>query len=124
MPANNSVPKVVIIVNNSVRTHTHTHTHRLYTNDKRLNSEARDHLSVGKKGGVNLFPYEDAHTHLSQLVQGVEGRVWMSGRASYALCSLVPKAKRKDALSPLQLLKAVKNDTEIEGMKNAHVRAS
>ena len=33
----------------------------------------------------------------------------------------MPKARRVSALSPLQLLKAVKNDTEAQGMRNSHV---
>ena len=45
----------------------------------------------------------------------------INSKSSYALCHLVPKARRVSALSPLQLLKAVKNDTEAQGMRNSHV---
>ena len=45
----------------------------------------------------------------------------INSKSSYALCHLVPKACRVSALSPLQLLKAVKNDTEAQGMRNSHV---
>ena len=45
----------------------------------------------------------------------------INSKSSYALCCLVPKARRVSALSPLQLLKAVKNDTEAQGMRNSHV---
>lgn len=95
---------------------------RLYIDDNHLSSEVRDHLSVGKEGEVKLFPYEAAPSHLSQLVSSVEEKVWLSAKASHSLCSLIPQTKRKNLLSPLQLLKAVKNDTEIQGMKNAHIR--
>ena len=92
---------------------------RLYIDSTQLTTDVRQHLSVSNEGGVCVFPYESVSTHLSQLAR--EGRVWVSGQASHALCSLVPMPNRKDALSPLQLLKAVKNETEIKGMKNAHV---
>ena len=36
--------------------------------------------------------------------------------------SLVPKGRRVGKLSPIQLLKAVKNETESRGMRAAHVR--
>ena len=45
----------------------------------------------------------------------------INSKSSYALCHLVPKARRVSTLSPLQLLKAVKNNTEAQGMRNSHV---
>ena len=45
----------------------------------------------------------------------------INSKSSYALYSMVPKKRRVSILSPLQLLKAVKNETETQGMKNAHV---
>ena len=95
---------------------------RLYIDKTQLTTDLCQHLCVDDENGVCTFPYESLSTHLSQLVgSGEEGKVWVSGQASHALCSLVPTSRRKDALSPLQLLKAIKNKTEIKGMKNAHV---
>lgn len=45
----------------------------------------------------------------------------ISSASSQGLCSLVPKTRRVKKLNPIQLLKAIKNQTEIEGMRQAHV---
>ena len=37
------------------------------------------------------------------------------------MCSQVTKNRRVSKLSPIPLMKAIKNETEIEGMKQAHV---
>ncbi len=95
--------------------------YRLFIREEQLSPNVLEHLCVGKKGGVKTFPYEAVSSHLSQLVGSVEGKVWLSGMASHALYSIVPSAKKRDILSPIQLLKAVKNETEIQGMKYSHV---
>ncbi|KAF2352830.1 Creatinase N-terminal [Trinorchestia longiramus] len=45
-----------------------------------------------------------------------------SGGASYAIYSAVPAEKRHEAVSPVLLLKARKNEVEFANMKNAHLR--
>lgn len=35
---------------------------------------------------------------------------------------MVPDGRRVSELSPIQIMKAVKNEVEIEGMKRAHVK--
>ena len=47
----------------------------------------------------------------------------ISDRASsQALVSLVPENQLLSDASPIALMKAVKNDTELAGMRNAHVK--
>lgn len=46
----------------------------------------------------------------------------MSDSSSYALVNLVPDGRRVSEISPIQLMKAVKNNVEIEGMKRAHIK--
>ena len=96
---------------------------RLYVDESQLSSEVAEHLNSGSKGGVHTFPYSSISSHLCELIEVEEGKIWVDSHSSQALCSLVPKARRVKALSPIQLLKGIKNQTEIEGMKNAHVRA-
>lgn len=50
------------------------------------------------------------------------GKAWVSDRSSQALASLFKDHQRLTALTPIAALKAVKNPTEIQGMKEAHVR--
>ena len=96
---------------------------RLYVDESQLSSEVADHLCSQSEDGVRTFPYSAISTHLCELIQSEEGKIWVDSHSSQALCALVAKAKRVRALSPIQLLKGIKNHTEIEGMKNAHVRS-
>ena len=94
---------------------------RLYVDESQLSSEVAEHLCCGYDDGVRTFPYSSISSHLCELIEGEDGKIWVGTHSSQALCALVPKARRVKALSPIQLLKGVKNQTEIEGMKNAHV---
>lgn len=46
------------------------------------------------------------------------GKVWVSNHSSQAIMQLVPKDKRLSKLSPIAIMKAIKNNTEIQGMNN------
>ena len=48
--------------------------------------------------------------------------VQVNSNSSHGMVSLVPRGRWVGQLSPLQLLKAVKNETEAKGMREAHVR--
>lgn len=65
-------------------------------------------------------PYENINDTLAQL--NVEGYIWMPENANYALVSLVPQKSLLLELTPIALMKAVKNPTERKGMRNAHIR--
>ena len=45
----------------------------------------------------------------------------ISDKSSYGLASAIPKLRRLSQASPIALMKAVKNDAEIDGMRRAHV---
>ena len=94
---------------------------RLYIDEAQLSSEVTQHLSSEDGDAIQTFPYSAVSTHVSKLLESQDGKVWVGSESSQALCSLVPKARRVKALSPIQLLKGIKNATEIEGMRNSHV---
>lgn len=97
---------------------------RLYIDEAQLSTEVKQHLSSKDGETVDTYRYDQVSSHVSKLLESCEGKVWVGSESSQALCSLVPKARRVKSLSPIQLLKGIKNDTEIEGMKNAHVSES
>ena len=101
-----------------------TFIHRLYIDESQVSSEVKQHLGTDTDGGVLIFPYSMVSRHISQLLEKYDGKVWSPSQSSYALCSLVLKVRRVKNLSPLQLLKGIKNDTEISGMRNCHVSES
>ncbi|KAF4518461.1 hypothetical protein B566_EDAN002116 [Ephemera danica] len=49
-------------------------------------------------------------------------KIWISEGSSFALCSLVPEFSLITEITPVALMKTIKNQVEIQGMINCHVR--
>ncbi|GAA6098049.1 xaa-Pro aminopeptidase 1 isoform X1 [Tachysurus ichikawai] len=84
-----------------------------------LDSAAKPELSV------QCLPYESVFSELKAVCStlGPKDKMWISDKASCALTQAIPKIHRSPIpYTPLCLAKAVKNSTEIQGMKNAHIR--
>ncbi|XP_055619486.1 xaa-Pro aminopeptidase ApepP isoform X2 [Toxorhynchites rutilus septentrionalis] len=67
-------------------------------------------------------PYDEVHGMLKSLAESSSSRVWISLGSSYALTTLIPEEKRMHAITPINLMKAVKNDVEASGMRACHIR--
>lgn len=50
------------------------------------------------------------------------GKIWFSTNCNYALVSRVPENRQIVKLTPIALLKAVKNDVEADGMRIALIK--
>uniref|UniRef100_A0A4W6DF69 Xaa-Pro aminopeptidase 1 n=1 Tax=Lates calcarifer TaxID=8187 RepID=A0A4W6DF69_LATCA len=102
----------------------------LFVDLKRLADPAlRDHLQLGSPSkpelSIQTFPYESVYTELQAICAalGPKDKVWICDKASCALTQVIPKAHRTPIpYTPLCLSKAVKNATEIQGMKMAHIK--
>ncbi|XP_028403265.1 xaa-Pro aminopeptidase 1-like isoform X1 [Dendronephthya gigantea] len=102
----------------------------LFIDELKLSKNIYEHLSVAdevdechsNENKVTLRPYEDISNAVDELVSSCPGKIWISGSSSAALNTLIPKTRRLSEMSPVTKLKAVKNDVEIEGMRNAHIR--
>ncbi|KAJ8613881.1 hypothetical protein CTAYLR_008685 [Chrysophaeum taylorii] len=69
--------------------------------------------------GVKIAPYDEAIPY----VRNTEGTVMMDPtRVTEGLVACVPESRRVLAESPIALMKATKNEAEIEGMRQAHLR--
>uniref|UniRef100_A0A8C8MDP0 Xaa-Pro aminopeptidase 1 n=1 Tax=Oncorhynchus tshawytscha TaxID=74940 RepID=A0A8C8MDP0_ONCTS len=103
---------------------------RLFMDIKRLAvPTVREHLQLDTPSKVELSiqtaPYESVFTELQAVCAslGPKEKVWISDKASCALTQVIPKAHRSPIpYTPLCLAKAVKNATEIQGMKMAHIK--
>ncbi|XP_031419450.1 xaa-Pro aminopeptidase 1 isoform X1 [Clupea harengus] len=103
---------------------------RLFVDQKRLADPViREHLQLDSPGrpelSVQTAPYELVHTELlaTCAALGPKEKVWICDKASCALTQTIPKIHRSPIpYTPLCLSKAVKNATEIQGMKNAHIK--
>lgn len=71
---------------------------------------------------VTVEPYNQITNVLKELINGSTSKVWINWQSSYALTSLVPEKRRLQEMSPISLMKAIKNGTEANGMRNCHIR--
>ncbi|KAF5269135.1 hypothetical protein FQR65_LT02435 [Abscondita terminalis] len=87
-------------------------------------SEVKDHLDK-EAGDLNLklASYDAICDVIAESLEKVtDGFVWVSNNVNYLLASLVPQNRLKTAVTPPALMKLIKNEVEIQGMKNAHIR--
>ncbi|XP_078711726.1 xaa-Pro aminopeptidase 1 isoform X2 [Lampetra fluviatilis] len=105
---------------------------RLFVDECRLqDGTVRAHLeldlAVPSHAGmrVEVLPYADVLASLQEAsTQLAAGQcVWISDKSSFALNAIIPKSQRMQMpYTPICLAKAVKNKTEVEGMRRAHVK--
>ncbi|KFD70101.1 hypothetical protein M514_02259 [Trichuris suis] len=74
---------------------------------------------------VTLEPYDSVHKYLTLLASRKDvQRIWIPPETNYALYSAVPQQIRFVDQSPVLNMKAIKNETEINSMREAHVKDS
>lgn len=101
----------------------------LYIDDSKLSKEVKRHL----EGTVEIRPYDavfDDAKALSESSKATDGdaaaaktKFLLSNKASWALHqALGGEDKVEEARSPIADAKAVKNETELKGMRDCHIR--
>ena len=94
----------------------------LYCDDEKVTpADVAMHLL---SSNVVVRPYEDVvedvRAHLRS--DPTKSKVWLDGsRSNYALGRVIPIPNRIDAQNPIAVMKSVKNDAEMEGMRRAHI---
>jgi Xaa-Pro aminopeptidase len=93
----------------------------LFVNVTKITSVILQHF---EDNSVNVIiqNYDDILETFEKTVNETLGKIWISKDSSYSLTSKVPRLKRIQDTSPVQLMKAVKNKIEAEGFINSHVR--
>ncbi|XP_062520265.1 xaa-Pro aminopeptidase 1-like [Corticium candelabrum] len=95
----------------------------LFIDPKQVSADVQSHLGLnGPSGQVKVFPYDPSVVQEQIAALKGKGKVWLSEKASFGLHSLLDPDHTFTDDSPIQLAKAVKNATEIQGMRNAHIR--
>jgi Xaa-Pro aminopeptidase len=95
----------------------------LYIDDSKLPEDAKSHLS-----GVTIRPYESIFSDIvalssSAATESKPKKYLISTKASWALSSSLGGEEKVDEVrSPIGDAKAVKNATELEGMRQCHIR--
>lgn len=103
---------------------------RFFIDLKRLNDPAlRSHLQLDSplkpELSIQTFPYESVNSELQAICAalGPKDKVWICDKASCAMTQVIPKNHRTPIpYTPLCLAKAVKNPTEVQGMRMAHIK--
>jgi len=93
----------------------------LYLQDKAVSEAVRDHL--GKD--VLIKPYERLYDDLrdmSKELKKTNHKILLGTRTNLALANALEKENVVEARSPVIDAKAVKNRTELEGIRNCHLR--
>jgi Xaa-Pro aminopeptidase len=91
----------------------------LYCDPRKVESpKIQEHLK-----GVTLKPYDDIVTDVeTHCAASSTNKVWMdASRANYALKSVIPEKALVDNQNAVTPMKAVKNQQELEGMRQAHL---
>nr|CAA10526.2 aminopeptidase P [Drosophila melanogaster] len=71
---------------------------------------------------ISVLPYASIGIEISKIVSTRESKIWIAPTSSYYLTALIPKSRRIQEVTPICVLKAIKNDVEIAGFINSHIR--
>lgn len=98
-----------------------THEEVIFCVDQSKLVNIEEHFKVN---GISVVfkKYEEVRMVLSELVAKYNNNVWIAPGSSYALTVLIPENKRLQQITPVCLMKAIKNDVEAKGMINCHIR--
>ncbi|XP_072127379.1 xaa-Pro aminopeptidase 2 isoform X1 [Mobula birostris] len=98
---------------------------RLFVNESRLPAHIKKDLNTHCTTAecVQLRPYEDIQQNVKKYAEG-NVIIWIGEEyTTYGVYKVIPESKLlMDRYSPVQITKAVKDETEQKGMKAAHVR--
>lgn len=99
----------------------------LFIDDKKLDTKVEHHLKINISEDastvtVTVRPYQSVKEFVADLPRMVSGKIWLSEKSSFGIVNAVPKNRRFTNPSPIAAMKAVKNATEIAGMRRAHIK--
>ena len=91
----------------------------LFVDETKFSDEIKHDL---EKNGVVFHPYNDVYD-FTKTLSSEEVVLFDPARLNYALYNNIPASvKRVEELNPSILMKAIKNDVEVENIKKAHVK--
>lgn len=91
----------------------------LFINEAKLSADIK---CILEKNGIVWHPYNDIYEFTGNLASN-EVVLFDPARINYALYNNIPaNIKRVESLNPSILMKAIKNDVEVENIKKAHVK--
>lgn len=92
---------------------------KLYVDERKLTAEMKECL---EKDGISIHPYNAVYEDVRSLKDGDSVLVDPS-RLNYALYNSIPEGTKViERMNPEVLMKAMKNDTELKNIINAHIK--
>eukprot|EP00090_Calanus_glacialis_P043927 TRINITY_DN7796_c0_g1_i1.p1 TRINITY_DN7796_c0_g1~~TRINITY_DN7796_c0_g1_i1.p1 ORF type:complete len:620 (+),score=228.62 TRINITY_DN7796_c0_g1_i1:83-1942(+) len=97
----------------------------LFMNPAQVTRQVRDALSTEDMGeSVIIKDYSAIKDYISSAVASTVGKIWLSDTASQGLACLVPVKRRFLKVTPITLMKSIKNPVELAGFDACHDRDS
>lgn len=95
----------------------------IFVQEERLTPEAKKQL-IDEKVDFQIHPYENVKKFLNKICIEEKKctRVWVSSSSNYALHSACGSINVYNTMIPPKIMKSVKNETEVAGMKVAHIK--
>lgn len=90
----------------------------LYVDESKLTSSVRDGL---RKAGVIAAPYDDVLKDVRGLAERGE-KIWLDPASTSLALSAAASESALRETTPVQMAKACKNEIEIRGMRDSHIR--
>nr|CAD7391976.1 unnamed protein product [Timema cristinae] len=92
---------------------TQTQVH-LFIDESKVTLAVRNHFNE-EDLPVNIHAYNKIHSFITEQIPEQTGKVWISSDGSYSLNSMVPEKIRISEITPIALMKAIKNTVETQG---------
>ncbi len=90
----------------------------LFVNHRKVDAKVAEHLA---SAGVDVRPYDEAEAYLRQELNGVP-MIMDRQKTSYAIYNARTDNAVATASNPIPMLKAVRNEVEMNGLRNAMTR--
>ena len=87
----------------------------LYVDENKLTAKIKEYLA---NSSTAIKPYDEIYCDAKNL----DGRVFLPLSTNAAIFQAINEKGRVVGMSPVQELKAIKNEVELEGMRNCHIR--
>lgn len=95
----------------------------VFMNEQQYTKEVEEHLKIELGNEIlSVKPYNKVDEILGLISSNTTGFTWLAKSCNYALVSVVPEKSRLIKITPVALMKAIKNPVELKGMRNAHIK--
>lgn len=97
----------------------------VFVDRSRLSQKALEQLKNEDVEPI-FHAYEDIHIFMRDIANSCtdQDKIWISNKSSYALHADCGEIKKHTDITPISVMKSIKNPVEVDGMRAAHVRDS